>query len=99
MPLTCSHFAVGPHQVFALGHNHCEALCCRQIAERQQDLPNCIHSLQSQVRVTVDDITVSHIELYVYPHILLQMVYCSHIYKSRRELSLDKTLDRELITC
>lgn len=27
--LTCSGLAVGPHQVLALGNNHCEALCCR----------------------------------------------------------------------
>lgn len=50
MPLTCSVLAVGPNQVLAFGHNHCEALCCRQIAERQQDLPNCIHSLRGDTR-------------------------------------------------
>lgn len=42
---TCSVLAVGPHQILALGHNDCEALCCRQIAERQQDLPDCVHGL------------------------------------------------------
>lgn len=53
---TCSVLAVGPHQVLAFGHNHSQALCCWQIAERQQDLPDCIHSLRSQ---TFNDITSS----------------------------------------
>ncbi len=50
MSLTCSVLSIGPHQVFALGHDHREALCCWQIAERQQDLSNCIHSLCSHMR-------------------------------------------------
>lgn len=50
LPLTCSVLAVGPDQVLALGHNHSEALCCWQVAERQQDLPDSIHSLWRQSR-------------------------------------------------
>lgn len=44
---------IGPHQILALGHHNSEALCCRQIAEGQQDLSHSIHSLQGEASTEI----------------------------------------------
>lgn len=84
MCLTCSRLAVCPHQVLALGHNHRETLGCWQIAERQQDLSNRIHSLQSDTRfgdvLTFSQSNYPPTQIYIWTVVFLMQMICFYIH-------------------